>query len=678
VSSRQAHGWRLLESVGLFVLALVPRLLGRVPLNNTDELLWIDRTINYWSAIGHGDWAGTLQSLHPGAFPPWGFGASLGARYGLAQLESWQAAGTLPMLEVARTASLFPILLTSATVVIAYHWLARLANRRVAWVAALMLALEPYFLTHSTFIHLDATVASLMFLAALAWLVYLLAGGGRLYLLLSGILTGLAVMTKIQAVYLVPYAVLAAGVTYLVRMRRLWGAGSGRELVQLAAGLGALLLVAVIAGFAVWPVLWVDARQVMTTVVERATMHLNEPHQLATYFMGQQAIADPGVLYYALTLAYRLRPLTLVFSVLSLPLLGLAWRRLSPVQRGAWVLGIAYPLFFFVQMSLGSQKMERYLLPAYPALVILAAVVLTAGVTWLTGHRGKRLSVGAVSVTVILLSWPWLRLAPYYSTYFNDLLGGSTKAVELFIVGGGEGLDLAAAYLNEKDGAEDLWALSYYPQVFMHYFSGHTQSPNYGSWSGLPVAADYMVLTSAQVQRGIYPTTLDFFLPREPEHVVRINGIDYAWVYRIPRQELSSPPAIEQSTEANFEHRVHLIGYDAEATGGELQMTLYWKLIVSVHEKLHVNLRLIDKAGQLVVQQSDPPWSGDVAVLSWPEGLAVRDEHVLPLPDNLRPDDYTVVVSLRERDENGQERPLKLESEAGTEAELGPIAIETP
>ena len=678
MNSRQAHWWRLLESAGLFLLALVPRLLGRVPLNNTDELLWIDRSINYWSAIGHGDWAGTLQSLHPGAFPPWGFGASLGARYGLRQLETWQAAGTLPMLEVARTASLFPILLTSATVVVAYHWLARLAGRRAAWVAAVMLALEPYFLTHSTFIHLDATVTSLMFLAALAWLVYLLADGGRLYLLLSGILTGLAIMTKIQAVYLVPYALLAAGVTYLARVRRFWDQGSGRELARLAAGLGALLSVAVIAGFAVWPVLWVDAGQVIATVVERAAMHLNEPHQLATYFLGQRAIADPGALYYALTLAYRLRPLTFVFSLLSLPLLGLAWRRLSAEQRGAWLLGIAYPLFFFVQMSLGSQKMERYLLPVYPALVTLSAVALTAGVTWLTRHRWRRLSIGVVSVAVILLSWPWLRLAPHYSAYFNALLGGGPKAVELFIVGGGEGLDLAAAYLNDKDGAEDLWTLSYYPQVFMHYFAGHTQSPNYGSWSGLPVAADYMVLTSAQVQRGIYPTTLNFFLPREPEHVVRINGIDYAWVFRVPRQELSSPPPIEQPLESNFEHRVHLIGYDTEHSGSELRLTLYWKLIVSVHEELQVRLRLIDSQGQVIAEQSDPPWSGDVAVLSWPEGLAVRDEHMLSLPDDLPPDDYTVVVSLRELDENGKERLLKLEGDEGTEVRLGPITLETP
>ena len=229
-----------------------------------------------------------------------------------------------------------------------------------------------------------------------------------------------------------------------------------------------------------------------------------------------------------------------------------------------------------------------------------------------------------------------------------------------------------------KAEAEDLWTLSYYPEVFMYYFVGHTQSPNYGSWSGLPVAADYVVLTSSEVQRDIYPTTLDFFVPREPEYTVRINGIDYAWVYQVPRQVLDAPPPIGQPMEANFEHRVHLIGYDTEHRGSELQLTLYWKLIVSVHEELQVRLKLVDSQGQVIAEQSDPPWSGDVAVLSWPEGLAVRDQHAMPLPDDLQPGDYTVVLSLHQRDEDGQERLLKLEGDGGTELRLGPIAPGAP
>ncbi len=670
--------WNWGVSVGLFVLALVPRLLGRLPLNNTDEILWINRSLNFWTALSQGDWAGTLQSLHPGVVPPWGFGAVLSIRYGLEQLQSWQATDSLPVLDVARTAALFPALLTSITVVVSYHWLARLADRRIGFLAALMLALEPFYLAHSTYIHLDATVASLMYLAALAWLIYLLADGGRGYLVLSGILTGLAIMTKSQAIYLVPYAALAAGVTYLVRVRGLWGPESWPEIRRLVVAFAVLLLVGGVTAFLVWPVLWVDGLNVLVTLFERTTGHLDQPHQLPTYFLGEQAIIDPGPLYYALALAFRLRPLTLIFASSSVLLLPLAWRRLSAQQRAILALGIAYPIFFFVEMSLGSQKMERYLLPMVPALVALAATVLVSAVSWLTRGRARLASLTVLSVLVILASWPWLRLAPHYSTYFNPLLGGGDRAVELFIVGGGEGLDLAAEYLNDKPGAKEIWALSFYPQVFKHYFDGHTQSPTYGTWGGLPVSAHYMVVTSAQAQRGIYPYTLAFFLPREPEHTVRINGIEYAWVYRVPRQEQNSPPPIQHPLDANFEHRVHLIGYDVHQSGDELQLALYWSLIVSMPQEMWVTVQLIDNDGQVIIEQDDPPWAGDATVLSWPDGLAVRAEHTLRLPTDLTPGAYALAVSLGEQDEEGQTRLLTLEGDKGTKVILGSIVLTFP
>jgi hypothetical protein len=245
-------------------------------------------------------------------------------------------------------------------------------------------------------------------------------------------------------------------------------------------------------------------------------------------------------------------------------------------------------------------------------------------------------------------------------------------------VGSGGGLDLAAAHLNAKPGAEELWALSFYPEVFRYYFKGHTQSPNWGTWAGLPVAGHYVVVTLGQIQRDIYAPTLDFFLPRQPEYTVHLNDLDYTWVYRVPRQELSAPPSIQQPMDANFEHRVHLIGYDADLAGGELQVTLYWQLIVSMKDPLRVRLQVVDDAGRVAVEQIDPPWSGDAAVLSWPDGLAVRDEHTLALPPGLPPGEYSVVVSLREMSEDGQERLLVLEGDGGTDLILGPLPINIP
>ena len=243
---------------------------------------------------------------------------------------------------------------------------------------------------------------------------------------------------------------------------------------------------------------------------------------------GEIITDDPGVLYYWLVLLFRLNPLTLILAVFNPALLVLAWRRLSHRQRAAWLLGLGYVGFYFVQMSLATHKLERYMLPVMLALCILAGLSLAAAARWLTDLLVRKarsslpqsLRVLVLSAAIVLLAIPWLRLAPFFGTYLNPLVGGGQRALELFTLGSGVGVAEAAAYLNEKPGAQDMMVPSFYHYVFQYYFQGHTQRPNEDSWAGLPLAADYMVVIQSQVQRDIYPATLDFFLPRQPDRTV--------------------------------------------------------------------------------------------------------------------------------------------------------------
>jgi hypothetical protein len=381
------------------------------------------------------------------------------------------------------------------------------------------------------------------------------------------------------------------------------------------------------------------------------------------------------MLYYAIVLVFRLRPLTLVCASLAVLLLPFFWRGLPATKRAAWTLGIAYPLFYFIQMTLGGQKLGRYLLPMFPALVVLAAVALVAGTSRLARARTRRAVLVVLSILIIVLALPWLRLAPYYSTYYNPLLGGAAGANRLITVGGGEGLDVAAAYLNEKPAAQDLLVASFYFPVLDYYFQGSAQRPNVRSWAGLPVTADYVVITNAQRQRNIYTATLNFFGTRLPEETVRINGFEYAWIYSVPRRVLSAPPPIQYPSDANFEGRVRLLGHDAIRTEDGLLVALYWRPVTSNHRELRVILRVVDESGRVVVEQDDPPWAGNTTVLEGPDGLAVYDEHRLLLPGGLPPGDYRLGVSLEQRYDDGAARPLPLVADGSTELDLGPVDV---
>ncbi len=674
----------------LLLVALIPRVVAFGPLTNPDELGWLSRSVQFYEALARGDWAGTLQAFHPGVFPMWGFGALMSARYGLSQLTAWRAAGTLPMADLARVALFFPILVSVLTVLAVYGLVRRLAGREAGFYAALLVALEPFYLVFTHFVHLDLIHGSLMLVAALLWLNYLHPPRRWPYLAGSGVVSGLALLTRSASVYLVPFGLLALGAYFLadnwtgrgIRLRPGWGAWVRRSLLAWLGWLGLILIVVV----ALWPALWVEPGTVIGRLAEGIFRSVENAHPAPAFFLGETIDEDPGTFYYWLVLLFRLRPLTLLLALLNPVLLLLLWRRLRPRQRAAWGLGLGYVVFYFTQMSLATHKLERYMVPVVLGLAVLAGLSLAVVGRWfaeLLARRRKRSPsksgrMAVLSAVVLLLAIPWLRLAPSFGAYFNPLVGGGQQALNLFTVGGGLGLDQVADYLNQKDRAQDLVVPSFYHYVFQYYFRGHTQRPNEDSWAGLPYTADYEVITSGEAQRDIYPPTLAFFLPRQPEFTVRINGINYAWLYAVPRRQLDGPPPIQHPLDANFENRVRLLGYDVGYTADGLLVTLYWQPLTTMHADLWAVLRLVGPAGQVVAERVEPPWSGNTAVLAWPGGLAVQDEHRLALPAGLAPGDYRLVLSLEQRNRDGYAWRLNLLDGGDTDLELGSTGVRPP
>jgi hypothetical protein len=95
----------------------------------------------------------------------------------------------------------------------------------------------------------------------------------------------------------------------------------------------------------------------------------------------------------------------------------------------------------------------------------------------------------------------------------------------MMLVGWGEGLDQAAAYINaQPDGATATVAV-YYPLTvnFQALLSG--RAVNYSANMSPTYVVDYI---NARQRNQVPPQVL----VKIPEHTVQINGIDYARVYR--------------------------------------------------------------------------------------------------------------------------------------------------
>ena len=123
---------------------------------------------------------------------------------------------------------------------------------------------------------------------------------------------------------------------------------------------------------------------------------------------------------------------------------------------------------------------------------------------------------------------------PYPLSYYNPLLGGSERAPQVMQIGWGEGLDEAGRYLSEKPESKDLTVASWYRSVLAYHFDGGTIAIKADMTLEEmvdPTAPDYAVLYIHQWQRDVPPALLDEFAARVPEHIIEINGLEYARIY---------------------------------------------------------------------------------------------------------------------------------------------------
>ncbi|RLF44569.1 MAG: hypothetical protein DRN29_08195 [Thermoplasmata archaeon] len=518
-------------ALAVLLVALVPRLLSLDVFLTSDELKWTCRAICFRAALSSGDFAKTFQAGHPGVITMWAGTVGIPLEPSVEWLELCQDPRISTFLDkvspeaMARLAGLLfaarvPIaLITSATVLGIYLLVERLFGRRTALFSALLVALDPFYLAHSRLFHLDAVTTGFMTLSLLSLLIYLNRKASYLYLALSGAMAGLAFLNKSPALFMGPFAVFLVSFAMFRRKEgitnRLCGAIKTLAVWSAAAG---------IVYVALWPSMWVDPVGTVQKVLGVSIGYAEAPHVNLNFFWGEIR-PDPGPWFYPVAWAFRTTPLVMLGLIPSALLLVKKERG----QRTALAELLAFSALFAAFMTLGAKKFDRYILPIFPALDIVAAVGFNHLVEMIN-RRMNRINAYLVAVASIALLSAGLSLPyhPYYLPYYNPLLGGSGQAPNMLLVGWGEGLDKAAQYLNGKEDAAELRVALRNVSQFAPLFVGRTVAADDYD----PATTDYVVIYLNQVQRNLSPELLDrYYRKREPEHTVNLYGIDYAWIY---------------------------------------------------------------------------------------------------------------------------------------------------
>jgi len=580
-------GW--LWAVLLFALALVPRAFALGHSVTPDEPNWVYRTLNFGAALARGDWAGSVQAGHPGVTTMWLGSLGLAAqrtvdparaedaiawllkldRLSPENVEAFKRIGVL--LDWAR----LPVIVVNALGVAGVYLLARrIFGQRVALLAAGLLALDPFAAGLGGLLHVDGLLMTFSALSLLALLnglssatpnhsafciphsafcilhsafriphsafcilhsafciphsAFRIPHSVILWFGLSGMCAGLAALSKSPALFLIPFTLIACVAAVLAR-----------RLSVRHAIIGFIIFFILHSAFfiAFYPAMWSAPSTALDVMFERATYHVATATR-PTFFDGQAEL-NHGLGFYPLALAYRLSPIVtigLALTAVSLILRIRASHSHTPIlnQRFA-VLTLALFAFAFIAfLSPPAKKFDRYLLPTFPPLTLIAAWAIDRLSNQPSNHpsnpRSTKLTSLVGPAVVVAQALLVLSIAPYPLMAYNPLLGGAPGARDRIAVGWGEGFGASAQWVADQHpgsviasgGLSNIAPLVDEPIVTIDA-------------AGL-ARADYIVFTVSEVQ--LAPEFFDALAQRGTLALtIRIGGVDAAWVYANARPE---------------------------------------------------------------------------------------------------------------------------------------------
>lgn len=378
-------------------------MLGNMIFNN-DAHFWYERTFNFIDAIKSFDFASTYQNPKPGVTVMWLSGLSGESFLSLYNL----VYGFRPQLYTFDTfryihlSTRLPlVILNIAFVAYFYYLLKKLLNVRVALFSSIFLIFQPFFIATSRIFHADSTLTVFMNLSMLFLLKYLVLEQNTKKLVFSGIFGGLAILTKLSGVFLVPYTALILLVYVFYNKRSLFG---------YPKMLLTWTLVALFTFFSVFPAMWVKPD---TTINKLYT----EVFELRG--TGRDGIS-PFNEYFEIIPEYT-TPLLLLAASLGLIVVLLKGNKVDKKERLVIQSFVLFTIFYLLQMSLMAQKMPRYIVPLFPALAVLGDYGFNYLLSLIEHKFEKYLTVGLVLVNL----YPVISYFPHYSLYVT-LLGKDT------------------------------------------------------------------------------------------------------------------------------------------------------------------------------------------------------------------------------------------------------------
>ncbi|MEX0650109.1 MAG: phospholipid carrier-dependent glycosyltransferase [Candidatus Andersenbacteria bacterium] len=486
--------------VGLFAAIFVPRIITLGTIFTIDERLWLARGAKFMEAFASLHMADTRVAFQPGV------------------TTTWLSAVTTHFNSLAASQASIAVA-TGLLIAVATYFLVRVLAWRWGVITGFILALDPFLIAHSRVVHTDALLALLLLTAVLGLCVARKEGGSNgyetRYLVFSAILAGLAVTTKI-------FALFALGPIALIVAWDVWQ--KTHRVKQVGSTVGFWVVIAVATAFAVWPALWVDALGVLDYLWSNisgysssSNRRLGETSTQWWYYMREGPMR-----------------LTAAISILFVVSVATFWREKRTHVRFMLFTLLASGLVYALCLHASNDRADRYLLFLLLTVDIWAVMGLRQLVILLKRFITPQVGLVLAALPILLLAITDFRLHPYYLSHYNRLLPFHERQK----LGWGEGLEEAAKYIAARDPQASV--VAFYSSVFEYSWNKFGGTGYVTSLEHMSDDTDYVVIYRSMFERAPDSVESDFtkrYLDdpeRVPVHVVTVNKLPYVWIFQEP------------------------------------------------------------------------------------------------------------------------------------------------
>jgi hypothetical protein len=443
-----------------------------------------------------------------------------------------------------------------------FRWARELWGGQAGLLALFLYVLDPNILAHSQLVTTDLGVTCLIFIATY-FLWRFLTGRRRVDLVLSGLLLGLALATKLSALLLLPIFGLIVLIEMLLTRDGTWHRWCPRiapfcrgKWVGRVCFLCAVLLV---IGACAFLSLWASYRFEVAPLTMRSThatvdglIPIPALRPLAyrvvesiwipfpTYFSGVrwlQRYAQRGApaflmgqhshkgWWYYFFVAFAIKT-PLPTLVLLAEALTLALRDHLNMERREYVLYVPVAAFFFVTLFSFLSIGYRHILPVLPFLFVIAGRVANWG-----SRRWVRIAL------IVLCLWyavGTVGIHPHYLAYFNEGVGGPSNGYRYLVdsnLDWGQDLKNLKAFMD-KNGIEEIH-LAYFGSARPSYYDIRALSLPVDRPDDLETrSAAVYAISATYLQGGYLGDTEAFGWLREYEPFAKVGYSIF--LYRLP------------------------------------------------------------------------------------------------------------------------------------------------